>query len=108
MDSEQNINTTENVDVPAELNQPIVGGTGEVEVLTPQPEISAADRLAAGQAMDQAFKAIKAQPTEKIRISKLMGPQVVIINGARFNVPANVYVEVPQQVAEILRDAERI
>lgn len=97
-------------DSPAELEAPIPGDTEQPsEVTVVQPEtISAADRIAAQVGVDAAFKAIREQPTERIRVPKVMGPQVVIINGARFNVPANVYIDVPQQVAQILRDAERI
>lgn len=96
-------------DAPAvDLEAPITGDEQPSAVTPAQPSISAADQIAAQVGQDAAFKAIKAQPTVKIRVPKVMGPQVVIINGARFNVPANVYVEVPQQVAEILRDAGRI
>lgn len=98
----------ENLDSPATLEAPVVGDApSEVTVLQPQG-ISAADKISAQVAVDAAFKAIKAQPTEKIRVPKVNGPQTVIINGARFNIPANVYVEVPQQVAQILRDSNRI
>jgi hypothetical protein len=96
------------VDKPAELEAPVLGTDEPTEVTVVQPTISQADVVAAQVGVDKAFKAIKAQPTEKIRVPKIMGPQVVIINGARFNVPANIYVEVPQQVAQILRDADRI
>lgn len=96
-------------EAPAVLDSPIVGDEAPSEVTVLQPQgISPADKVAAQFGVDAAFKAIKAQPTEKIRVPKVSGPQTVIINGARFNVPANVYVEVPEQVAQILRDADRI
>lgn len=95
---------------PAVLEAPVTGESsedaGEVQVL--KPTISPADAIAAQVGMDAAFAAIKKQPSVKIRVPKVMGPQTVVINGARFNVPANVYIEVPQQVADILRDAGRI
>jgi hypothetical protein len=103
------MNDTDTTEVPAVLEAPI-GGTeqvGDVTVLQPQG-ISAADRVAAQTASDKAMKAIRLQPTEKIRVPKVNGPQTVVINGARFNIPANVYVEVPEQVAQVLRDADRI
>lgn len=96
-------------DTPAELEAPLTGAEQPSEVTVVQPTgISAADQVAAQVGVDAAFKSIKAQPTERIRVPKVMGPQVVIINGARFNVPANVYVDVPRQVAQILRDADRM
>ncbi len=97
-------------DTPAVLESPLDGVSAEPsDVIKPEaPSIGAADLVAAQAGADRAMKAIRAQPTEKIRVPKIHGPQVVIINGARFNVPANVYVNVPQQVAEILRDAGRI
>ena len=96
--------------IPAtELEAPLSGAEPVGDVTTIQPQgISAADRVAAQTAADKAMRSIRTQPTEKIRVPKVMGPQVVIINGARFNVPANVWVEVPQQVAQILRESGRI
>lgn len=92
-----------------ELEAPIAGGeqVGDVTVIKPAG-ISESDKIAAQVGVDKAFKAIKAQKTVRIRVPKVMGPQVVIINGARFNVPANVFVDVPEQVAQILQDAGRI
>jgi hypothetical protein len=96
------------IDTPAVLEAPLVGDEPSA-VTVIQPEgISPADRISAQSAADKAMKAIRAQPTTKIRVPKVMGPQVVVINGARFNVPCNVFVEVPEQVAEVLRDAGRI
>lgn len=96
-------------ETPVELEAPVLGGSEEPSVVTViQPTISPADQIAAQVGVDAAFKSINAQPREKIRVPKVMGPQVVIINGARFNVPCNIYVEVPEQVAQILRDADRI
>lgn len=97
-------------DTPAvELEAPITGADDQPsEVTVVQPTISPADMVESQVGVDKAFASIKAQPTERIRVPKVNGPQVVIINGARFNVPCNVYVDVPQQVAQILRDSERI
>lgn len=97
-------------DTPAVLEQPVTGSEDElsdVTVLRPAG-ISESDKIAAQVGVDAAFASIKSQPTERIRVPKIHGPQVVVINGARFNVPANVFVNVPQQVAEVLRDAGRI
>jgi hypothetical protein len=78
------------------------------EVPAKAPEITPAMQVEAAAGVDAGFKAIKAQPKVKIRVPKVYGPQVVIINGARFNVPSNVFIEVPEQVAQILADAGRI
>ncbi len=48
------------------------------------------------------------QPKEKIKIRKEDGEQFVQVNGYGFQIQSGVYVEVPQQVAEILRDADII
>lgn len=99
-------------EAPAVLEAPITGDTdAPAAVTTPAPSapaISPSDAIAAQVGVDAAFKAINAQPKTRIRVPKVMGPQVVIINGARFNVPANVFVEVPAQVAQVLQDAGRI
>ena len=58
--------------------------------------------------MMQMQRLLAAQPKVSVRIQKAIGPQSVIINGARFNIPAGIPVEVPEQVAELLRDAELI
>lgn len=99
-------------DTPA-VPQPVLDAPalddGPSEVTTVRTDtLSAADQIEAAAAVDAAFKQLKAQPKVRIRVPKVMGPQVVNINGARFNVPANVYVDVPQQVAEVLADAGRI
>lgn len=96
-------------DQPADLGAPMTGTEAPAEpTITTTSTINAADRIAAERAADSAMAQIKKQPTVKVRVPKTFGPQVVIINGARFNIPANVYVDVPEQVAGILRDAGRI
>jgi len=72
------------------------------------PQISAVDVAEAAAGVDAAFAEINAQPKAKIRVPQVFGPQVVIINGARFNVPCGIFVEVPQQVADMLADSGRI
>ena len=72
------------------------------------PAITPEMKVAAQGGVDAAFAEINKQPRVKVRVPKAFGPQVVIINGARFNVPSNIYVDVPEQVAQILRDSERI
>ncbi len=102
-------NTPDNLNTTDSLDAPVVDGQGQDGPVTVvQPTISEGDKVEAQVGVDNAFKEIRAQPKERIRVPKVMGPQTVIINGARFNVPSNVYVEVPQQVAEVLRDADRI
>ena len=97
------------LDKGGQLGAPALGDDepGEVSVVRPEG-ISAADKVEAQVGVDKAFAVIKAQPYEKVRVPKLHGPQVVVINGARFDVPANVFVPVPAQVAQVLRDAGRI
>lgn len=73
-----------------------------------EPEISAADEVAAKGIRSQVFERLRKEPKERIRIAKAMGPQTVIINGARYDVPANVPVDVPKTVADILRSSDRI
>lgn len=51
---------------------------------------------------------LAAQEQVRVRVAKVHGPQTVIINGVRFNIPTNVYVSVPLQVARMLEDAEVI
>lgn len=94
---------------PVDLDTPVTGdedSSGVVQVK--QPTISPADEIAAARGAKASAALVNAQPKVRIRVPKVMGPQVVIINGARWNVPANVFVDVPQQVAEILQDAGRI
>jgi hypothetical protein len=101
-------------DAPAKpLEAPVTGtedaSLEEVQTLRSGAEIGGAADLVRSQiATDAAFKQINAQPKVRIRVPKVNGPQTVIINGARFDVPANVWVMVPEQVAEVLTDAERI
>lgn len=72
------------------------------------PKITPQMIVADSAGIDAAMAAIKAQPKVKIRIPKVHGPQTVIINGARFDIASNVFVDVPQQVADVLADAGRI
>lgn len=72
------------------------------------PEITPDMIVADSQGIDAAFDAINKQPKVRIRVPQVMGPQVVVINGARFNIPSNVSIEVPEQVAQTLVDAGRI
>jgi hypothetical protein len=51
---------------------------------------------------------LREQPKVQVRIPKDLGPQSVILNGARFNIPAGVSVQVPQSVADAMREAEWI
>jgi hypothetical protein len=67
-----------------------------------------ADRDAHASKMKKAFAFLASQPKETVRVPKAMGPQSVIINGARFNLPAGISVQVPADVAALLRDAEII
>jgi len=97
------LNTTDTLDAPV-----VDGQSDDGPVTVVQPTISASDKVEAQVGVDNAFKTIRSQPKERIRVPKVHGPQVVIINGARFNVPSNVYVEVYEQVAQVLRDADRI
>lgn len=96
------------LDEPAVLDGPELSEASEAKAPAKAPEISAADSIAADKGVDGAYKSINAQPKTRIRIIKEQGPQVVIINGARFNVPSNVYVEVPEQVAQLLQESGRI
>lgn len=48
------------------------------------------------------------EPVVRIRVPKSMGPQVVIINMARYEIPSNVPFDVPETVARMLRDAGRL
>ena len=48
------------------------------------------------------------QPRERIKIRKELGEQTPIINGYPFQIQAGDWVEVPTDVAELLRDAEII
>lgn len=51
---------------------------------------------------------LSAQPKVRIRIRKEDGDQTVQINGWTYWIKAGEWVEVPQQVAEILEEAELI
>lgn len=94
-------------EIPAALETDVpVAESSEAPV--PAPEITPEMKLAAQAGVDAAFKTISAQPKVRIRVPKVYGPQVVVINGARFNIPSNVSIEVPEQVAQVLSDSGRI
>ena len=78
------------------------------EVPAKAPEITPEMMVSAAAGVDAGFAAIRKQAKVKIRVHKSQGPQVVIVNGARFNVPCGVFVEVPEQIAQILADSGRI
>lgn len=58
--------------------------------------------------IERTRKALDKEPKVRVRIPKNLGPQTVIVNGARFNIPANLHVEVPQSVANLLEGAELV
>jgi len=99
-------------EMPAILDEPIINTTASLdsseEAPKEPPKITPEMEVKAAAGVEADFARIKAQPHERIRVPKVHGPQVVIINGARFNVPSNVSIDVPQQVAEVLREAGRI
>lgn len=95
-------------DEPMVTSSTLEAEYAEAEVPAEAPKITADMQVAAARGVDAAFAAIHKQPKVKIRIPKLYGPQTVIINGARFDIASNVFVEVPEQVAQILADAGRI
>lgn len=72
------------------------------------PEITPEMQVDAQAGVDAAFAQLREQPKVRIRIHKDLGPQVVIINGARYNVPSNVPLMVPEQVAQVLEESGRI
>lgn len=72
---------------------------------TQEPKL---DRESYEAKMKRTRAALDGQPKVRVRIPKARGPQTVTINGARFNIPANIHVEVPQQVATSLEKAEII
>lgn len=78
------------------------------EPTEPEPKISASDKITEKSRVAKMFDAIKASGTEVVRVPKVNGPQTVIINGARYDVPCNVPVEVPKLVADHLRKAHRL
>lgn len=97
------------------------------EIETPPVYVSEKDRAAAAEKLKQEesqaigkaearrankrnimFALLAAEPKESVRIRKEIGPQSVTFNGARFNIPAGIPVEVPKRVAEALRNAELI
>lgn len=77
-------------------------------VVVKEPEIEAAHEIEARGVRSAMFAKMAKEPKVRIRVPKSSGPQTVIINGARWDVPANVPVEVPAPIADILREAERI
>jgi hypothetical protein len=77
-------------------------------VVVKEPEIEPAHEVEAKGIRSAIFAKAAAQPKVRIRVPKSAGPQTVIINGARWDVPANVPVEVPEMVADVLREADRI
>lgn len=97
-----------NDDMPAMIEESLEAPEPSAEAPAKAPEISAADALSAQSGVDSAFAKIREQPTVRIRVPKVHGPQVVVINGARFNIPSNVSIDVPQQVADVLAEAGRI
>ena len=58
--------------------------------------------------IDRTRKALDKEPKVRVRVPKALGPQTVIINGLRFNIPANLHVEVPESVARLLEGAELV
>ena len=50
----------------------------------------------------------KSQPKVRIKIRKELGEQFVMINGYGFQIQAGEYVHVPEQVAELLQEADII
>ncbi len=99
------------METPAILDQPLVNTTVSLdssEAPAKAPEITPEMVAQAAAGVDAAMARISAQPKVRIKVPKVHGPQVVVINGARFNIPSNVSIEVPQQVAEVLSEAGRI
>lgn len=82
----------------------------------PREKSASADEMIASASEEKQYKnkalkmraVLAAQEQVRIRVAKVHGPQTVIINGVRFNIPTNVYVSVPLQVATMLEDAEVI
>lgn len=72
------------------------------------PTIGEGDKARHRAAMAAQHERLAKEPKERIRVPKSAGPQTVIINGARFDIAANVPVEVPQTVARHLRQSGRI
>jgi len=66
------------------------------------------DRESQASMVDVMREHFKKQRREKIRIPKDAGPQFVQINGYSFQIQAGVFVEVPTDVADLLRNADII
>lgn len=91
-------------EVPQAAEDTVVVAPEPVE----EPKITAGDMAKHKAVVGATFARLNAEPKERIRIPKSAGPQTVIINGARYDIAANVPVEVPETVAKHLRKAERI
>ena len=93
----------------AEAAEP-VGISEAVEVVQPvaEPKIEVAHEIEQKSRIQAVRDQINAMPKVRIRISKEQGEQLVVINGARWNIPANIPVDVPEPVAAQLANAGRI
>ena len=103
-------------DFQAEGEELEAPSTDEGEERADTPELQAALKKQLAQLDDKEHDSrlrkmqnhLAKQPKVKIRVAKDRGPQTVIINGARYNIPAGITVEVPEPVADLLRDADLI
>jgi len=67
------------------------------------------DQKEAAKSIAQATRdKLDKEPKVKIRVPKEYGPQTVIINMARYEIPSGVFFDVPETVAQMLRDSGRI
>jgi len=109
-DSTPNLVTTESLSAPLDGDGQEVLEQGAVDVQPAPvvPVVADVDQAAHSSKLARMRAILAAQPTRRIRIRKEDGPQTVIINGARTNIPAGIHVDVAEQIAQVLEDAGRI
>lgn len=84
----------------------MASGTGSGPIHEANP---VTDDVARAQGdLDKMREYFAAMPKETIRIPQDRGSQFVQVNGYSFNIAAGVHVQVPKQIAQILRDAQVI
>ena len=79
-----------------------VTGTGAL------PDTSSSDEAQAKKGLRYMKEYFDAQKKVKIKIPRDRGEQFVQVNGYTFNIAAGYEVVVPEQIAQMLRDAEVI
>jgi len=89
---------------PSEVMAPAEGPLGQPA----GPSLTAEDQKKYGNRLTATYMRLRKEKKVRIRIPVQHGDEVVIINGARFNIKCGEPVEVPESVAQILEQSEII